>query len=431
MNAANDDECARLRALRRYEVLDTGPEEEFDRITRLAAQMFEVPIALISLVDAARLWFKSRVGIDAESMPRQETFCGLALMSDGALVLPDATKDDVFCTNALVTGDPGVRFYAGAPLITDDGYRIGTLCLIDTAPRHNFDDPKVAQLRDLAALVVDALERRRENLLLQERSIQLVRQTRELERASKAKSQFLSSMSHELRTPLNAVLGFGQLLELDAANMEETHNNAVRQILKNSEHLLLLISDILDLSTIEKSQVRLNPKRIALPQLLRECAPIFEKLTGPRHVSFGGLADKAGAPVVVADVLRLKQVILNFASNAAKYNRIGGHFGITLEPGAVGHVRVVVWDTGVGIAPDQRAQLFQPFNRLGKEASRIEGTGIGLSICRELAELMGGEVGFTSEPGQGSRFWIELPMTDAQAADEGESETETLEARAC
>lgn len=159
------DEAERLAALRRYEVLDTPPEPAFERIVRLASHVMGAPISLISLIDESRQWFKARRGIDVPQTPRSMAFCAHAILGDEVLVVPDARADRRFSDNPLVTGDPNIRFYAGAPLRTPEGHRLGTLCVIDRRPRA-FDDEKRGLLADLSALVVDELELRRVNRVL-------------------------------------------------------------------------------------------------------------------------------------------------------------------------------------------------------------------------------------------------------------------------
>ena len=154
------NETERLAALHRYKILDTPPEAAFDRITTLAARLFNMPIALISLVDESRAWFKSCIGFTACEVPRDATLCSFAVLTDKPLIIPDTRLDDRFACNPIVQNEPGVRFYAGAPLLSRDGFNLGTLCLLDTQPHEALSAEQQATLVDLAAIVVDELELR-------------------------------------------------------------------------------------------------------------------------------------------------------------------------------------------------------------------------------------------------------------------------------
>ncbi len=232
------------------------------------------------------------------------------------------------------------------------------------------------------------------------------------EKANRAKTDFLSGMSHELRTPLNAILGFAQLMESSAPSPTPAQKRNLDQILKAGWYLLELINEILDLALIESGKVILSREPVSLVEVMLECRAMIEAQAHKRGI--GMTFPRFEFPYFVkADRTRVKQVLINLLFNAIKYNRPGGAVAVeyTLRPADT--IRISVRDTGAGLAPEQLALLFQPFNRLGKETSAEEGTGIGLVVTKRLVELMGGIIGADSEVGVGSVFWVELSLTSA------------------
>lgn len=227
---------------------------------------------------------------------------------------------------------------------------------------------------------------------------------------SAAKSEFLSSMSHELRTPMNAILGFAQLLQRDRREpLSPRHADRVGQILKGGEHLLRLINDILDLSHIEAGRVSISTEPVVVLQVLEEVKATLEPSAALAGVRIEIAPIPEAIPAVAADRTRFAQILMNYGSNAIKYNRPGGTVTFRLSVPSADRVRVTVADTGMGIAAEKQDKLFQPFQRAGQETGPIEGSGIGLAITRRLAELMEGAVGFRSVLSEGSEFWVELP----------------------
>ena len=236
---------------------------------------------------------------------------------------------------------------------------------------------------------------------------------------SRGKSEFLSRMSHELRTPLNAILGFGQLLELDTLSAEQ--RDSVEHITAAGRHLLRLIDEVLDISQVERGELRLVLQPVSLARVVGESLGMLRPLAAARGVRLEA-APASAAAHVRADPGRLQQVVVNLLSNAVKYNRAGGEVQVTWGPASGARARLVVADTGVGIHERDLARLFVPFDRLGAEQTDVQGTGLGLSLTRQLVEAMGGEIGATSRLGVGSSFWVELPLADApreQPADTG------------
>ena len=229
------------------------------------------------------------------------------------------------------------------------------------------------------------------------------------EKANLAKSDFLSSMSHELRTPLGAILGFAQLMESGTPQPTPSQKRSIDQILKAGWYLLELINEVLDLALIESGKLSLSPEPVSLADVMVECQSMIERQAQQRgiHVSFPVLE----TPLFVdADRTRVKQVLINLLSNAIKYNRADGAVVVSYAVSKPGRVRICVEDTGEGLSPEDIAQLFESFNRLGRTASSEEGTGIGLVVCKRLVELMGGVIGVESTVGKGSTFWIELNL---------------------
>ena len=232
------------------------------------------------------------------------------------------------------------------------------------------------------------------------------------DRANRAKSDFLSSMSHELRTPLNAILGFAQLLETGAPAPTVTQRRSIDQILKAGWYLLELINEILDLALIESGKLTLSNEPVSLAEVLIECRAMIEPQARQRGI--GMTFPSFAVPLFIhADRTRIKQVLINLRFNAGKYNRPQGAVAVDCAPAQPGWIRISVRDTGVGLTPEQIAQLFQPFNRLGKEAGPEEGTGIGLVVTKRLVALMGGAIGAESASGVGSVFWVDFQVTAA------------------
>ncbi|HAU29633.1 MAG TPA: hybrid sensor histidine kinase/response regulator [Rhodospirillaceae bacterium] len=236
----------------------------------------------------------------------------------------------------------------------------------------------------------------------------ILQANQKLEKANMAKSDFLSSMSHELRSPLNAILGFAQLMESDIPPPSPTQKESLSQILISGRYLLKLINDILDLAKVESGKVPMSREPVSLSETILECQSMIEPQAQRHNITmvFPKIEDSI---FIHADKTRIKQVILNLLSNAIKYNHEGGTVELACSKGkAPDIIHVSISDTGEGISPEHMKNLFQPFNRLGREDSGIEGTGIGLVLAKKLIEQMGGEIGAESQPGSGSTFWFEI-----------------------
>ena len=229
------------------------------------------------------------------------------------------------------------------------------------------------------------------------------------EKANQAKSEFLSSMSHELRTPLNAILGYAQLFEYDL-NLTQQQMNNMREIRKAGDHLLQLINDVLDLAKIESGKMTVSLEPVLVARIIDEAFTLVQPQADARGIRLYSSVDALENYYVVADNVRYKQALTNLLSNAVKYNNIGGEVEVSLRLITAKTLRLIVRDTGDGIPANRQAEVFQPFNRLNAEFSKIEGSGVGLVITKQLVEMMHGRLDFQSTEGVGTEFWIDLPV---------------------
>ncbi|WP_346839139.1 ATP-binding protein [Microbulbifer sp. SAOS-129_SWC] len=238
------------------------------------------------------------------------------------------------------------------------------------------------------------------------------RELQQLRRENSNRADLLFSLSHELRTPLNAILGYSQMVELDQS-LNPDQRQRLGEIRRAGQHLLHLVGDVLELARIDSHRLAPSMEPMQPAALVEDCKRLLEPLAETRRVSL--IFEPLGwdSAYICADPVRFKQVVLNLAGNAVKYNRENGRVVMNFAPQAEGWLRLSILDTGTGIPEEKRAEVFEPFNRLGAEKGQIEGTGVGLAIARRLTEAMGGRIDFDSHEDQGSVFWIEFPMIDA------------------
>ena len=306
---------------------------------------------------------------------------------------PDLDKEWFEIYGKVVTTGQSVRFIKEAKELEDRWFDVYAFRL------GGAEDKKVA------ILFTDTSQRKHEEL-------KLIAARQIADKANLAKSEFLSNMSHELRTPLNAILGFAQLMEASNPPPTEKQVRSIDQIIKAGWYLLELINEILDLAAIDAGKIVLAMETLSLADVLSDSIAMLENEAQKREINL--IFKPCDVPYFIqADRIRVKQVFVNLLSNAIKYNKPNGSVTVKCALKSHQRIRVCIEDTGEGISPENIAQLFQPFNRLGKESSPEQGTGIGLVVSKRIVELMDGAIGVESTVGKGCKFWVELNLSDA------------------
>ncbi len=421
-----ENEAERVAALRHYDILDSQAEVAFDRITRMAAKRFNVPIALVSLVDADRQWFKSRYGLEAVETPRDVAFCSHAILGNDVFIVNDATTDLRFQGNPLVTDSPNVCFYAGAPLKNRDGYNLGTLCIIDHSPHPEFSHQNAHELAELAEIAMDEIElryaaRRTRRDLDGIKALQssLEQKRERSEAAMREKAEFLANISHELRTPMNGILGMAYLLR--DTRLDSTQRSYVETINHSAENLLLLINDVLDLSKIEAKELILDKRAFDIRNSFTQTIKILLPLAGKKGIDVIYEIDANVPEVIIGDQGRFAQIVTNLVGNAIKFTHKGKVEARLQYDASTGFISCTVTDTGIGIPEDKHKAIFEKFVQGDAAITReYGGTGLGLAITKQLTVMLGGSIGFESKPGVGSKFWFKIPAQVADNAGAGE-----------
>lgn len=427
-----EDELSRLKDLYEYDVLDTEAEKSFDDLTQLASDICETPISLISLVDPDRQWFKSKQGIDVAETARDISFCSHTILENQVFEVQNALTDTRFHDNPLVTNDPNIRFYAGAPLITPRGNAIGTLCVISDKPK-KLSSKQINALTVLGKEVIAQLELRLNNKKL---SMALEKQkahNKELEKlkeeadtANNTKSKFLANMTHELRTPLHGILNLAEFAISETTTEEK--DNTLKSILKSAHYLSNIVNDILDFSKIEAGKLEIEHINFSLNDVISDVIKPQLQQASAKGIKLIKSVDPKIAENLKGDPLRVSQILNNLCSNAIKFTKTGQvELKVSIKSSTL-HTQLLkfeVIDTGLGINETVQEHLFKEFHQADSSTSReYGGTGLGLSICARLSELMQGQLSFTSKIGKGSTFTYEqsfelalLPSVAKQGSD--------------
>lgn len=405
--AVNQPTSAKLRELERIAVLeaaallDTPADATFDRFTRLATTILEVPVALVSLVDRDRQFFKSCVGLSepwasARETPLSHSFCQHVVASNQPLIVADARTHPLLRDNLAIL-DLGVIAYLGMPLTTDEGHTLGSFCVIDGKPRE-WTAREIGIVRDLAALVLAKIQVR----LLARRFHDDYQEMRQLQLH---RDEMVQMLIHDLRNPLTSFLGGLELAQM-GGGLSGQQKEFLTLAQGGGEMLLGMINSILDVSKARGPAIALKRTETGPAALVetacQQMAPLAEK-AGVK------LVWEAAGSAIVADADKMRRVLGNLVGNAIQHTPAGGTVRVSARPGEGGGVRFTVSDTGCGIPPEAHEQIFEKFG--GVKSQRVSGasTGLGLPFSRRVVEAHGGRIWVESEPGLGTSFHFTIP----------------------
>ena len=387
------DEDKRLLALKEYSILDTLPEKEYDDITYLASQICGTPISLISLIDDKRQWFKSHHGLDATETPKEIAFCAHAINDkNNIFIINDSRKDERFHDKPLVTDDPYVIFYAGVPLISSDGYPLGTLCVIDNKP-NKFDDSQLKALQALTNQLMNLFE-------LRKKSIELQTKIFEIETQNKGLEQFARIAAHDIKSPLNSIIMMSEFFEMSYGEQLDAEGLDFLKLISNSSAKLVeLIDGILQYSKNARLLSE-NKEDINIKSIVEELIPLVDPKNEVK-IHFTNEDDS----LVYTNKIAIKQIFINLLTNAVKYNDKEEILLTVAIENINEFVKVNVIDNGQGIKEEDIEKAFKIFEVLSN-ADRYgeKGNGIGLATVKSLVEGLGGTITLKSEVGKGSNF---------------------------
>lgn len=375
-----------------YSILDTLPEEDYDNLTKIAAEICGTPISLVTLVDKNRQWFKSRHGLDTSETPREYAFCAHAINEDnGVFIVQDSRLDERFDDNPLVTEDPRVIFYAGIPLLSDEGLPLGTLCVIDHKPRI-LNHTQLEALKALSKQAMSLLKLRKTNAQLKKSIGMLNEKNRNLE-------QFAQIAAHDLKSPLNNISSLSELfMENYSTSLDAEGRTMISFIHSASEKLRGLIDGLLEYS---KSEELLTQKKshIDLEVLSEDIRNLFSLDDSQTFVLNSELKS------ILINRTAIDQILINLVANAIKYNdkdQVKIEFGVKEDADTY---EFYVKDNGPGIAKKDQEKIFQLFQTLGtKDKFDREGNGIGLATVKKIVDKMGGSIWVESDPPNGCMF---------------------------
>jgi signal transduction histidine kinase len=397
LSAVSPYEAERLKALHKYDILDTIPEEEFDALTELAAYICDVPVSLLNLIDESRQWSKSIHGLgeDAREVPRNQTVCQYTILGKDTVEVQDLAKDERFSSFSYVVSEPNLKYYLGAPLINPDGYAIGAICVLDYKAREMSEEQKNA-LKILSSEVMARLELRRQN--------------KELEEMNSYKTRLLKMLSHDMRSPLNGIIGMSSIIKDELDGSDSEMHELVDIMEQSAFQLNHMIDEMLNYTIIESKGFRLDLKPTSLAEVTNQLKKLYESAAKTKNITLKFELVDMNDPVNL-DTEKIEQVLGNLLSNAIKFTKAGGTVTMSISQNSDDALIIKVSDTGIGIDSETSAALFDDKTRIHKSGTQGEkSSGIGLSIVKYFTELHDGSIHIDSVIGKGTTFTVTIPQ---------------------
>jgi len=393
------NEKERIQELYALEILDTSKDDDFTDIVKLASQICNVPISVISLLDVNRQWFKAKVGLDLDETPRAVSFCAHLITQDNDFMeVIDATQDKRFYDNPLVTDKPNIRFYAGSPIVTSNGNKMGTLCVIDTKPNHLTDD-QVFALKVLGRQVSKMIEEQAANKKLQQQAILLKQQ-------SQTQKMMLSIIAQDIRNPVGALKSAIELMESENITDEE-RKNLNGMFTDQLDNTLELLNNLVDWGNMQTQQVCIKKEKQNLKALVEEILGQFQLNAIFKNNRLLNLVDEDLFMNCDSNMLRF--IVRNLIGNANKFTQNGM---ITVYAhGEKNSIVLSVSDTGVGMAPERVKNLFnKTYHESTPGTNKEKGSGLGLLLTKDFIDTLGATIQITSEVNKGTTMYLYFTM---------------------
>ncbi len=397
------DEHERLKALDDYGLFGSAPEPQFDEIVALAAQLCGVSSALLNLVGQDRNWFKSKFGIEGDSVERKNSFCGQAIHYNEMMLVENAKTDTRFCDNPNVNCSNGLSFYAGVPLRNSQGLALGVLCVFDSQTKQ-LTEIQLQSLKVLARQLVAQMELHKTVRLLQQYSQTMLA-------LNQSKDRFFSIIAHDLRAAFHGILGFADVLDSEFDDLDVVDIKKIANYLNLSTQATYeLLENLLSWAQFENGSMRFKPERLNLERLIDSSVTALSLSAAQKdiHIEFNAQRNLS----IMGDINMLQSLLHNLISNAIKFTHAKGKIMVR----AIAHnheVHIEIQDSGTGMSTEQLQKLFvleHSFSNKGTSGEK--GTGLGLQLCKQFVEQHTGRIEVTSELGIGSCFTVYLPLAD-------------------